>query len=277
MAIISFVNMKGGVGKTTLATNIAYTLAKRFYKRVLLIDLDPQFNATQCFLSGEQYVQLRNKGQATIVNLFTNDDDLIPDIIHGAKEARPRLSHDSVPFSFHQNLDLILGDLNLYRLEFTQGMGRERILSRFIQEGNFRDKYDYILIDCPPTPSVWMMSGILASDYYVIPVKPEPLSKYGLDLFEGIVNRVIKNHGHKVDNAGIILTMVEEKTMVYRDTKKYLKESEQWREKLFRYELLKRTRIALGQQNQSFMLDMNDELRRVIVNITQELQRRIET
>ena len=139
-----------------------------------------------------------------------------------------------------------------------------------------KERYDYILIDCHPTPSVWMTSGLLASDYYVIPVKPEPLSKYGLDLFRGLVKRVIENHGHQVDNAGIILTMVEENTTVYRDTKKYLEDSDEWREKLFNYRLLKRTAIARGQQDQSLMLDISDELRQIIVNLTQEFQRRVE-
>lgn len=275
MSILSFVNMKGGVGKTTLAVNVAYTLANRFEKNVLFIDLDPQFNATQCFLSGEQYVGLRQKGQPTIVNLFTGEDDLIPHILNGAQRAVPEYNPLDVPYNYSDHLHLILGDLNLYRLEFTQGMGRERILSRFIKENNFGTKYDYILIDCPPTPSVWMTSGLLASEAYIIPVKPEPLSQYGLDLFRGLVKRVIDNHGHDVECAGVVLTMVEGNTNVYRDTKRYLEDSDQWKEKLFRYELLKRTQIAGGQGDQRFMLDINDELKSMIVNVTTELQRRM--
>ena len=57
MFVISFINMKGGVGKTTLSTNIAYTLARKEGKKVLFIDVDPQFNATQCFFSGEEYIE----------------------------------------------------------------------------------------------------------------------------------------------------------------------------------------------------------------------------
>ena len=66
MKVVSFVNMKGGVGKTTLAVNIADFLTSRHAKKVLLIDVDPQFNATQCLINGDDYVEYIKNGGTTI-------------------------------------------------------------------------------------------------------------------------------------------------------------------------------------------------------------------
>ena len=67
MPVVSVINMKGGVAKTTLATNLADVLARREDMRILLIDLDPQFNATQCLLSGDEYIKRREDGGDTII------------------------------------------------------------------------------------------------------------------------------------------------------------------------------------------------------------------
>lgn len=70
MKVISFVNMKGGVGKTTLAVNMADFLSYRYAKKVLLIDVDPQFNATQCLLNGDDYVEYIKAGGTTIKDIL---------------------------------------------------------------------------------------------------------------------------------------------------------------------------------------------------------------
>lgn len=70
MKVVSFVNMKGGVGKTTLAVNIADFLTSRHAKKVLLIDVDPQFNATQCLINGDDYVEYIKNGGTTIKDVF---------------------------------------------------------------------------------------------------------------------------------------------------------------------------------------------------------------
>ena len=72
MKTVSLINMKGGVGKTTVAVNLADFLANRESQRVLLVDVDPQFNATQCLLQGDQYVDYIEKGGYTIVDIFDN-------------------------------------------------------------------------------------------------------------------------------------------------------------------------------------------------------------
>ena len=275
MPVVSVANMKGGVGKTTVAVNLAYTLARRFEDPVLLIDMDPQFNATQCFLSGEKYSELLAQGQPTVLHIFLDGDELVPSVVHGPGPVTTATDPDRIIYRYGDRLHIILGDLNLYRLEFGQGMGRERRLARFIREHDLEARYRYIIVDCPPTPSPWVVSSLLASTYYLIPVKAEPLSSVGIDLFQGFVRRVNRNHGHQVLCAGVILTMVERTTRAYRETRLHLENHEEIGPKLFAHEILKRTAIAQMQQRQEFMLDGDDELREMIVNVTQEFRRKV--
>jgi len=116
MKTISIVNMKGGVAKTTLAVNIADCLVRRHDLKVLLIDIDPQFNATQCLLSGDDYVQKCKEGQHTIVHLF--EDAPRPSVasVNGAKMLKPVKIEDITPWKIKNNFHLIPGALELYRL-----------------------------------------------------------------------------------------------------------------------------------------------------------------
>jgi chromosome partitioning protein len=90
--------MKGGVGKTTLAVNVADALNRRHEKRVLLVDLDPQFNATQCLYSGEEYVDLRDKGGHTIVDLFNDSPAPSVSAVGGLRAARAVRLEDITPW-----------------------------------------------------------------------------------------------------------------------------------------------------------------------------------
>ena len=86
MTIVSFVNMKGGVGKTTLAVNVADALNRRHDLSILLVDLDPQFNATQCIYSGEEYVDRVSNGADTIIDIFRDTASEIVDPVEGVKK-----------------------------------------------------------------------------------------------------------------------------------------------------------------------------------------------
>jgi len=156
--------MKGGVAKTTLATNLADVLVRREDCKVLLVDLDPQFNATQCLISGEDYVKRRASGGATIVNIF---DDAPPPIVSAVTPTRPASKTtlaDIKPWHIKAGFDLIPGDLELYRLEMGAGQGREQRLKRYLEAIKATENYDFVIIDTPPTPSHWMMAALLASD-----------------------------------------------------------------------------------------------------------------
>ena len=131
MYTVSLVNMKGGVGKSTLAVNIADVLARRHGKRVLLIDTDPQFNATQMLVGGDDYVQKIQAAQNTILDVFDDQakvrlsavtgPQIVPAVALEAITPWPIPLPDSVPGG---SLKLLAGDLELYRLEMNAGAGR---------------------------------------------------------------------------------------------------------------------------------------------------------
>lgn len=202
--IISTVNMKGGVGKTTLTVNLATCLAQRHNKRVLVLDLDSQISATLSLISPHEFAKLRKK-KHTLSYLLDNvinpnpwsklniDDIIVPNIcgIHG--------------------LELLPGDIELYdeyqvsemlhqraiesnEEEFQKVWDDfERVLIRQILEPVV-DYYDFILLDCAPGYNLLTRSGIAASNFYLLPARPEPLSLVGIQLLERRIAKLKQNH-----------------------------------------------------------------------------------
>ncbi len=256
MKTISLINMKGGVGKTTVAVNLADFLANREGKRVLLLDVDPQFNATQCVLSGSEYIDYIKKGGYTIVDIFDGSARSSISVVDGFK-MRPAIKFAEIkPVKSTRGFDYIPGALQLFALEMASGSGKENRLSHYIK--TLEDNYDYVIIDSPPTPSVWMMSALIASDYYLIPVKPDPLSITGIDLLQGIINERSDNYGFHCKCCGILLTMVDIRSTLYREAENFFNSKDRWRGYVYGNYLLERTGVARGQLSDSFIQDIND-------------------
>lgn len=271
---IALVNMKGGVGKTTLAVNLADVLARREDKRVLIVDLDPQFNATQCLLSGEDYVSRREAGGDTIVSIFNEAEHQSINAVSGIKKTPAKKLEDVSPWKIKKNLDLIPGDLELHRLDMGGGQGRELRLKRYLSK--IQDSYDYVIIDTPPTPSHWMTSALLASDWYLVPVKPEPLSRVGIDLLRGVVGRISENHGHDIDCLGVVITLADRRTRVFDEAIEFLDGNKLWQAKRFKADMPHRTKIAREQGNQNLILDAQEaDSMRALVAIANEMQQRL--
>ncbi|SOE00297.1 ParA family protein [Caenispirillum bisanense] len=276
MKVISIVNMKGGVAKTTLAVNLADALTQRHGKKVLLVDLDPQFNATQCLFSGSEYIELRQKGVPTIHDIFNDSPNSYVSVVSGTTRRDSRPLEEISPTVAKDRLHIIIGDLELYRLEMGTGQGREQRLKRYLDATKAKEKYDYVIIDTPPTPSAWMMSALIASDYYLVPVKPEPLSTTGIDLLRGVIHRCSENFGHPISLLGVVLTIAEINTNVFREAKSFLDGNDVWRGKRFNAHLPKRTAIARGQFSQQQILDLQDaESKRLLANVAKEFLERI--
>jgi chromosome partitioning protein len=264
--------MKGGVAKTTLAVNMADVLARRHGYSVLLIDIDPQFNATQCLISGKDYIEHLKKGVHTIVDIFDEAPRMIPSAVKNASIREPTPLENITPWQVKANFDIILGDLDLYRLDMAPGQGREQRLKRLIEHFDKIKNYDIVLIDTPPTPSVWMHSALLASDSYLIPVKPEPLSRGGLDLLKGVIKRMSNNYGKKLECLGVVFTIADTSHTVYQETCDFIDNDKTWHRKRFRNVLPRRTEIAREQGQQKLILDLkNESAKHAIVTITQEL------
>jgi cellulose biosynthesis protein BcsQ len=202
--VISTVNMKGGVGKTTLTVNLATCLAKFQQKRVLVLDLDAQISATLSLMSPHEFAQLRRKKRTlsylleAIIkpnpyNKLTIDDIIVPSVCE------------------IQGLDLLPGDIELYDeyvvsenlhhqailqedLGFDHAWNNlERILIQKIIDP-IQDRYDYIIMDCAPGYNLLTRSGLCSSHFYLLPARPEPLSIVGIQLLERRIVKLKASH-----------------------------------------------------------------------------------
>jgi chromosome partitioning protein len=265
--------MKGGVGKTTLALNVADCLSRVHNKKVAVIDVDPQFNATQCMFSGSEYVTLLSSGADTILNVFDTDIRPVAGSVSGPGKSEPKELKDIVLQQKH-GLYVLPGSIDLYRLEMISGEGREFSLKRFISECIEPQGFDYVIIDTPPTPSIWMASALIASNYFLIPVKPDPLSMIGIDLLRSIIERKRKNYGLNLECLGVVFTMVERSdSTVHAEAKRNLLGNKYWKDYLFNKHLPKRTALARAQLEQPFILKQDDfELRQALKDIVDELR-----
>jgi len=267
--------MKGGVAKTTLAINMADCLASRHQKRVLLIDVDPQFNATQCLVAPEDYMGHLRKDGDTILKVFDRNSRIVPSAVASRDKLKPKNLEDIEVLSIKNNFDLLPGNLELYRLEMAPGDGRENRLKNYLAK--VEDKYDYVVIDTPPTPSVWMTSALIASQYYVIPVKADPISLTGIDLLRSIIDEKKENFDLSLSCAGLVLTLTESNTKVYQNAKMNLERDKYWKRYLYPVSLPKRVGIAQGQLDQIHILSGDNlEARTAITNITTEFTNRVE-
>jgi chromosome partitioning protein len=177
---VSLINMKGGVGKSTLTCNLAWHFAaySDWDKKVLVVDLDPQFNASQYLLGVKDYEAILKSNKPTIWDIFEQG---IRTPSGKATIADPRSTiYKYQNFSDGSCIHLIPSRLELALSLKSPGQNKERHLSRLIKQ--VEDDYDLVLIDCAPTESVLTTAAYLSSDWLLVPVKPEYLSTIGLPL-----------------------------------------------------------------------------------------------
>lgn len=268
--------MKGGVGKTTLSTNVAYCLATHLNKKVLLIDIDPQFNATQCFFSSDDYMQYLQEKKSTIIDLFA-DNIVKVSTVEGAQEATAKTYDQVVPHKVNDNLYILPGNLNLYQIEVSAGSGKENRLKKYLKEMERIHQFDYVVIDTPPTPSVWMTSALIASNYYVMPIKPDPISFTGMSLLQSIIKQKQNDFDLELTCIGIVLTMTKHNTIVYNKCIETINGNDSQKKLLISKDIPDRTDIPKFQMNQKFILDLdNPQLKSNLTSIVNEIISRID-
>ena len=209
--VISIINMKGGVGKTTLSIGIADYLAE-IGKKILLIDADPQFNATQAMIDcykneDKDYESEENfystevlPQEKTIYRLFKPQTDMMHSYNTPAA--------DDLIVNLKENLDILCGDLNLVLVNKVSDHTFVRRIRNFIEDNHLRDKYDYVIIDCPPTLTIYTDSALMASDYYLIPNRIDRYSIVGIDSLQKAVNNLIREERIPLKCIGLVYTMV---------------------------------------------------------------------
>ena len=199
--VVSLINMKGGVGKTTLAAQLAHA-ADRKELRTLAIDLDPQANLSQALMTPEKYAKHLRDKKPTIVQVFEQYFPPSQDY-PGPKPIQIRdVILSKAGYWSKTNLDLIPSRLELYHT-LKNPTGKERRLARALAK--IVDEYDLVLIDCAPTESILTEAAYHASRYVVVPVKPEFLATIGLPLLARSIREFkFDNADHDLDIAGIV-------------------------------------------------------------------------
>jgi len=197
---VSFINMKGGVGKTSLAMQAAIYAAWE-KRRVLAIDLDPQSNLSQALLGPAEYVRLLKASKPTVVQLL---EDYQPPSF-GSAGPQPVTIHDVIIKNVWWNqvcLHLLPSRLELSRL-LRNPAGKERRLAKALAK--VANDYDLVIIDCAPTESVLTDIAYFASGFVVVPVKPEFLAAIGLPLLARSLDSFRReNEDHQIQMAGIV-------------------------------------------------------------------------
>ncbi len=202
--IVSIANQKGGVGKTTTTVNLGAILAKKG-KKVLLIDTDPQGNAT----SG---LGIDKKAEYSSYNLLVEDikaEDVIKD-------------------SMVKNLKICPSNINLAgaEVELVSMMSRETRLKEKLE--GIKDDFDYILIDCPPSLGLITLNAFTASDSVLIPVQCEYYALEGLGQLLNTINLVQKHLNPDIKIEGAVLTMFDTRTnlsnQVVKEVKNYFED-----------------------------------------------------
>jgi chromosome partitioning protein len=210
MKVISFINMKGGVGKTTSVVEIATLLVKEHDNKVLIIDIDPQTNATFSFVKYDDWQgNIQKNTIADVLGMNRNlssrekDYDINKAVIKNVGGI--------------ENLDLISSHLELtfLDLDLSARSGRERILAKQIKK--LQTDYDFIIIDCPPNLTLAPQNALVASDYIITPIIPDFYSFLGLPLLANRVSKLKDELDIKVSFLGTIFTRVETGTNLHNE------------------------------------------------------------
>ncbi len=187
--IISLLNHKGGVGKTTSTINIGAAMVE-LGKKVLLIDLDPQANLTLSLGIPRQKI--------TIYESVVGESDL-------------------VPYTVREGLDVIPSSLDLSgaEMELINEAGREFILKELFAE--VLPDYDFIIIDCPPSLGLLTLNALTCSHQVLIPLQTEFLALQGLTKIKQVIDKVRLRLNKKLELGGVIATMYDQRRVLNRD------------------------------------------------------------
>lgn len=201
--VAALMNMKGGVGKSTMTANVGWYAAYTRNKKVLLVDLDPQFNLSQYILGVRGYEQLLEDAGPTVEAVFVNDTN--------GSNSPAKLIRKVNDWDDGSCLHLLPASLELaWNMKYLPD--RAHMLRDFVDE--VREKYDIVLIDCSPTESILSTASYMASDFIFIPVKAEFLSTIGLPLLLRSIEEFRKTHKNESvpEIGGIIFNDTGEKS-----------------------------------------------------------------
>jgi chromosome partitioning protein len=206
--IVSLINLKGGVAKTTTTVALAETLAANFGKKVLVIDLDPQTNATAMLIGEARWKQLNEKGW-TLATLFKDaleplnkSFDLDKALQRGVSDVQGARKVDLLPSS----LDLIDVQDKLASAPTGQFYSVTPIDLLRLAIKSRLDEYDLVLVDCPPNLGIITLNGLRVSEGYIIPTVPDFLSTYGIPQITKRVGSFSREIAEDIKPLGVVIT-----------------------------------------------------------------------
>lgn len=207
--IIAIANQKGGVGKTTTAINLGAGLAQKG-NRVLLVDLDPQGNATQGLGFDADSLEVTI---STIIRKMINKD-------YAFMKDYGILRHEEGIDLMPANIELSILETELISLFF----GREKMLSTYLTM--IKDEYDYIIIDCMPSLNLIAINALVAADEVIIPLHAQYYSVRGLEQLLQTISSIRSNSlNPELKIAGILYTCVNKQTTSFRDIQQIIKKA----------------------------------------------------
>ncbi len=223
-AVIATISLKGGVGKTTLTAGVAEFLSGVFGKRVLLIDLDAQTNLTTIMIGEQRWLECNSRGH-TIATLFS-------DVLDGRTEFDLDATCQRVvsPVAEVTGVDLLPSSLDLIDLQ--EELSAKRVLADdhlAVVEvlgtavRSIADRYDYILIDCPPNVGPFSLNGLAMADAYLIPTIPDVLSTYAIPHIQRQVSEFGDEIGRRITELGVIITKYRPASALHTETVRRLR------------------------------------------------------
>jgi chromosome partitioning protein len=206
---VAVMNAKGGVGKSTLAANLGWYCAYEKNEKVLMVDLDPQFNLSQYVMGTAKYEKHLEAGKGTVLDVF---EQATPASVSKKEAVVSPTPNDVISrvMSWRDGsyIDLLPSSLEL-SWTLKNPSGKEQLLTNFLDQ--VRRSYDTIIIDCAPTESMLTTAAYLATDKILVPVKPEFLATVGLPLLVRSITDFEKLYRQPVEVMGIVFNMSMDK------------------------------------------------------------------
>jgi chromosome partitioning protein len=223
---IAMINLKGGVGKTTTTVALAEILAGERGKKVLVIDLDPQTNATTVLIGEDRWADLNANGY-TLARLF---QDALAEPEDRGFDLEKTLQSNVSPVGEVKNLDLLPSSLELIDVQdklgsMSSGRFHSDVPTEILRRATRStiDQYDYVLIDCPPNLGIITLNGLRIAHGFVIPTIPDVLSTYGIPQILDRVRMFADNVGEDIVPLGIAISKYRTQSTVHRNTLRRLR------------------------------------------------------